>query len=99
MKYGRMVLVATVAALAGSGPSVQAQAMKAHADIKGDGITGRVELVERRQGTGIIVDVTVTASGQALAFTASICTPSASAKRHSPAPAATSIQPGQQSRS
>jgi Cu-Zn family superoxide dismutase len=37
--------------------------MKAHADIKGDGITGRVELVERRQGTGIVVDITVTASG------------------------------------
>ena len=63
MKYGRMVLVATAAALAGSVPFVQAQAMKAHADIKGDGVTGRVELVERRQGTGIVVDVTVTASG------------------------------------
>ena len=63
MKYGRMVLVATAAALAGSVAFVQAQAMKAHADIKGDGVTGRVELVERRQGTGIVVDVTVTASG------------------------------------
>lgn len=37
--------------------------MKAHADIKGDGVTGRVELVERRHGTGTVVDVTVTASG------------------------------------
>ncbi len=63
MKYGRMVLVATAAALAGSVAFVQAQAMKAHADIKGDGVTGRVELVERRQGTGTVVDVTVTASG------------------------------------
>ena len=62
MRYGRMVLVAMAAALAGSA-FVQAQAMKAHADIKGDGITGRVELVERKQGTGIVVDVTVTASG------------------------------------
>ena len=63
MRYGRMVLVATAATLAGSAAFVQAQAMKAHADIKGDGITGRVELVERRQGTGIVVDITVTASG------------------------------------
>jgi Cu-Zn family superoxide dismutase len=58
-----MVLVAAAAAVAGSVAFVQAQATKAHADIKGDGITGRVELVERRQGTGIVVDVTVTASG------------------------------------
>ena len=63
MRYGRMVLVATAAALAGSAAFVQAQAMKAHADIKGDGITGRVELVERRQSTGMVVDITLTASG------------------------------------
>lgn len=63
MNYGRMVLVATAAALAGSAALIQAQAMKAHADIKGDGVTGRVELVERRQGTGTVVDVTVTATG------------------------------------
>ena len=63
MKYGRMVLVATAATLAGSAALIQAQAMKAHADIKGDGVTGRVELVERRQGTGTVVDVTVTATG------------------------------------
>jgi Cu-Zn family superoxide dismutase len=36
---------------------------RAAADIKGDGIKGRVELVERKSGTGIVVDVTVTASG------------------------------------
>jgi Cu-Zn family superoxide dismutase len=58
-----MVLVAAAAAVAGSVAFVQAQAMKAHADIKGDGVTGRVELVERRQGTGTVVDITVTASG------------------------------------
>jgi Cu-Zn family superoxide dismutase len=63
MKHGRMVLVAAAAAVAGSVAFVQAQAMKAHADIKGDGVTGRVELVERRQGTGTVVDITVTASG------------------------------------
>jgi Cu-Zn family superoxide dismutase len=58
-----MVLVAVAAAVAGSVAFVQAQTMKAHADIKGDGVTGRVELVERRQGTGTVVDITVTASG------------------------------------
>jgi len=63
MKHGRMVLVAAAAAVAGWVAFVQAQAMKAHADIKGDGVTGRVELVERRQGTGTVVDITVTASG------------------------------------
>ena len=41
----------------------QGQGIKAQAEINGDGITGRAELVERRQGTGIVVDVTVTASG------------------------------------
>ena len=35
----------------------------ATAEIKGSGITGRAELVERKQGTGIVVDVTVTATG------------------------------------
>jgi superoxide dismutase, Cu-Zn family len=38
-------------------------ASRAHADIKGDGITGKLELVERKQGTGTVVDVTLTASG------------------------------------
>jgi Cu-Zn family superoxide dismutase len=57
----------TVAALALTGAVAGAQgqspAARAHADIKGDGITGRVELVERRQGTGVVVDITVSASG------------------------------------
>lgn len=35
----------------------------ATAQIKGDGITGRAVLVEREQGTGTVVDVTVTATG------------------------------------
>ena len=38
-------------------------ATRAHADIKGEGITGRAELVERKNGTGTVVDLTVTASG------------------------------------
>lgn len=36
---------------------------RATAQIKGDGITGRAELVERQMGTGTVVDITVTASG------------------------------------
>lgn len=35
----------------------------AHADIKGDGITGTVELAEHEQGTGKMVEITLTASG------------------------------------
>jgi Cu-Zn family superoxide dismutase len=47
-------------ATAGRGP---AAAVRAHADIKGDGITGRAELVERKQGTATVVELTVTATG------------------------------------
>ena len=36
---------------------------RATAQIKGDGITGRADLVERKQGTGTVVEITVTASG------------------------------------
>jgi Cu-Zn family superoxide dismutase len=56
------MLTAAVAALAGAVAFAQGGA-KATADIKGDGITGKVELVERKVGTGIVVDVTVSASG------------------------------------
>ena len=35
----------------------------AHADIKGEGVTGTAEFVERAQGTGKLVEITVTASG------------------------------------
>jgi superoxide dismutase, Cu-Zn family len=38
-------------------------AMKAVAEIKGEGIKGRAELAERKSGTGTVVDVTVTVSG------------------------------------
>jgi Cu-Zn family superoxide dismutase len=37
--------------------------LRAHADIKGEGITGRAEFVERKQGTGTVVEITVTATG------------------------------------
>ena len=37
--------------------------VRAHADIKGEGITGTAELVESQQGAGKIVNITVTLSG------------------------------------
>ena len=44
-------------------PAASTAGGRATAQIKGDGITGRAELVERKMGTGILVDITVTASG------------------------------------
>ena len=44
-------------------PASGAGIVQAHADIKGDGITGRATLVERQQGNGKVVEITVTASG------------------------------------
>jgi Cu-Zn family superoxide dismutase len=60
-----MALAGAAVALAGAVALAQTPAggMKAHADIKGDGITGRAELVERAQGTGKIVEITVSVSG------------------------------------
>jgi Cu-Zn family superoxide dismutase len=59
------MLAAALVAACGATALAQAPSgtMKAHADIKGDGITGRAELVERRDGTGVVVEVMVTASG------------------------------------
>jgi superoxide dismutase, Cu-Zn family len=51
-------------AVAAAAALVHAQGgMSARADIKGDKITGTVELVERAQGTGTLVEITVRASG------------------------------------
>src|SRR5262249_56095664 len=36
---------------------------RAHADIKGDGITGTAEFVETRQGNGKVVTITVALAG------------------------------------
>ena len=41
----------------------QSGGTRATAQIKGDGITGTATLVERRQGTGTVVDVTVSVKG------------------------------------
>jgi Cu-Zn family superoxide dismutase len=47
-----------------AGPTQSAgTTVRAHADIKGDGISGRADLVERKEGTGTVVDISVTASG------------------------------------
>jgi Cu-Zn family superoxide dismutase len=56
-------LLALTGAVALAQAPASGQTMKAHAEIKGTGITGRAELVERREGTGVVVDVMVTASG------------------------------------
>jgi Cu-Zn family superoxide dismutase len=66
MKHRGALFTAVVAALAGSVAFAQAPAagsMKARAEIKGEGVTGRAELVERRQGTATVVEITLNASG------------------------------------
>jgi Cu-Zn family superoxide dismutase len=71
MKHQAIILVSAVA-LAGTVAAAQkaaptplagAATARAHADIKGEGITGTAELVETQQGGGKIVNITVTLSG------------------------------------
>jgi Cu-Zn family superoxide dismutase len=69
------IILAAASALAGSTAFVQAPAKEpakpasgagvtqAHADIKGEGITGRATFTERQQGTGKIVEMSLTVSG------------------------------------
>jgi len=45
-----------------SSPSAGARAT-AHADIKGEGITGTADFAERAQGTGSLVEITVSVTG------------------------------------
>lgn len=71
MRLRRLILTATAVATVGvaaaaepqKGPPAHPASTHAAATIKGEGITGRAELVERKQGTGTVVDVTVTATG------------------------------------
>jgi Cu-Zn family superoxide dismutase len=65
MTNGRVVLTGVAALMAGAVAIAQGQGAttRAHADIKGEGITGRLELVERKQGTGTVVEISLTASG------------------------------------
>jgi len=58
MRHPLIILAAVV--LAGGVASAQ---QKAHADIKGDGITGTADFVETAQGSGKLVTITVTLSG------------------------------------
>ncbi len=44
-------------------PAAGGSTTRAVAEIKGEGIKGRAELVERKSATGTVVDITVTASG------------------------------------
>jgi Cu-Zn family superoxide dismutase len=72
MKQHAVIILATAIALTGAVAAAQQEAPKAasgagiagaHADIKGDGITGTADFVESQQGAGKIVSITVTVSG------------------------------------
>ena len=73
MRLSNLAISAGAAALCGavafaqtSKPATQPAAaaiVHAHADIKGEGITGTADFTERAMGTGKIVDITVTAAG------------------------------------
>ena len=60
----RTVLTLGFALVAAAGlTQAQSGGMSAHADIKGDKIAGSAELVERAQGNGTLVEITVRATG------------------------------------
>ena len=77
MKKHSVIILASAVALAGAtvaarqaaaskaaAPSASgAGTVRAHADIKGEGITGTADFVETQQGNGKIVNITVTVSG------------------------------------
>jgi Cu-Zn family superoxide dismutase len=64
MRTGRVLFAGATLAIASTIAAAQTPAgVKATAKISGKGITGEATLVERKQGTGIVVDITVSASG------------------------------------
>jgi Cu-Zn family superoxide dismutase len=75
MKKHPVIILASAVVLAGAtvaarqapkaaAPSASgAGIVRAHADIKGEGMTGTADFVESQQGTGKIVTITVTVSG------------------------------------
>ena len=67
MKLSNLLLTGASIALGGAVALAQAPAKPApyaaHADIKGGGITGTVDLVEHGEGTGRVVEITLAASG------------------------------------
>ena len=66
-----VIILASMVAVAGAAVAAQqkpesasgAGIVRAHAAIKGDGISGTAELVESQQGTGKIVNITLTVTG------------------------------------
>ena len=66
-----VIILATVIAAAGATAAAQqkpqpasgAGVTRAHADIKGEGITGTADFVETQQGTGKVVNVTLSVTG------------------------------------
>jgi Cu-Zn family superoxide dismutase len=54
---------ATVAAQQTAKPASGAGIVRAHADIKGEGITGTADFVESQQGSGKIVNITLSLTG------------------------------------
>ena len=77
MKKHSVIILASAVALAGATVGARQAAapkatppaasgagiVRAHADIKGEGITGTADFVESQQGNGKIVNITVTVSG------------------------------------
>lgn len=63
MRKQRAIMGAAAIAIAGTVGFAQSGAAKATATIKGEGISGTATLTERKQGTGTVVDITVTATG------------------------------------
>jgi superoxide dismutase, Cu-Zn family len=72
MKQHGVIILATAFAVAGATAAAQqtspqrasgAGIVHAHADIKGEGITGTAEFVENQMGTGTEVTITVTVAG------------------------------------
>ncbi|HYT65006.1 MAG TPA: superoxide dismutase family protein [Vicinamibacterales bacterium] len=72
MKRHSTIILSSALALAGATVTAQQSAPKpasgagivrAHADIKGEGITGTADFVETQQGAGKIVNITIAISG------------------------------------
>ena len=64
MRVSRLFLTAATVAVAGAVTLAQSQpTATAHAAIKGEGITGTAEFVERKQNIGTTVEITLTATG------------------------------------
>jgi superoxide dismutase, Cu-Zn family len=63
LAFGGAIAAAQDTKPAASQGRASAGTVRATATIKGEGISGNAQLVERKQGTGTVVEITVTASG------------------------------------